>query len=113
MVALAEKISGSEAKFTERMKEQLKDWGIKDATIVNASGLNNSYLGENRPEGTGENDENQMSAQDVAIVARHLILDFPEILDVSSTTTQMFGENTQSPVKNGQLELDAPRIREL
>ncbi|WP_316483943.1 ABC transporter permease subunit, partial [Enterococcus faecium] len=42
-----------------------------------------------------ENDENQMSAQDVAIVARHLILDFPEILDVSSTTTQMFGENTQ------------------
>lgn len=47
------------------MKEQLKDWGIKDATIVNASGLNNSYLGENRPEGTGENDENQMSAQDV------------------------------------------------
>ncbi|HDL2343774.1 TPA: D-alanyl-D-alanine carboxypeptidase, partial [Enterococcus faecium] len=88
-----------EAKFTERMKEQLKDWGIKDATIVNASGLNNSYLGENRPEGTGENDENQMSAQDVAIVARHLILDFPEILDVSSTTTQMFGENTQSPVE--------------
>ena len=72
---------------------------IKDATIVNASGLNNSYLGENRPEGTGENDENQMSAQDVAIVARHLILDFPEILDVSSTTTQMFGENTQSPVE--------------
>ena len=49
-----QKISGSEAKFTERMKEQLKDWGIKDATIVNASGLNNSYLGENRPEGTGE-----------------------------------------------------------
>ena len=81
------------------MKEQLKDWGIKDAMIVNASGLNNSYLGENRPEGTGENDENQMSAQDVAIVARHLILDFPEILDVSSTTTQMFGENTQSPVE--------------
>ncbi len=81
------------------MKEQLKDWDIKDATIVNASGLNNSYLGENRPEGTGENDENQMSAQDVAIVARHLILDFPEILDVSSTTTQMFGENTQSPVE--------------
>ena len=26
MVALAEKISGSEAKFTERMKEQLKYW---------------------------------------------------------------------------------------
>ncbi|WP_165003464.1 MULTISPECIES: serine hydrolase [unclassified Enterococcus] len=99
MVALAEKISGSEAKFIEKMQAQLKDWGIKDAVIVNASGLNNSYLGQNRPEGTGETDENQMSAKDVAIVARHLILDFPESLKVTSTTTQMFGENTQSPVE--------------
>ena len=99
MVALAEKISGSETKFLEVMKKQLKDWGINDATIVNASGLNNSYLGENRPEGTSETEENQMSAKDVAIIARHLILDFPEVLKVTSTTTKMFGENTQSPVE--------------
>lgn len=77
IVALAEKVSGSETKFLEVMKKQLKDWGINNATIVNASGLNNSYLGENRPEGTTETAENQMSAKDVAIVARHLLLDFP------------------------------------
>ena len=99
MVALAEKIAGSESAFLEVMNTQLKEWGIKDATIVNVSGLNNTYLGANRPDGTGENDENQMSAKDVAIVARHLLLDFPEVLEVTSTTTKMFGENTHSPVE--------------
>ena len=99
MVALAEKISGSETAFLTVMNDQLKEWGIENATIVNVSGLNNVYLGANRPEGTGEADENQMSAKDVAIIARHLLLDFPEVLEVTSTTTKMFGENTQSPVE--------------
>lgn len=99
MVALAEKISGSETAFLTVMNDQLKEWGIENATIVNVSGLNNVYLGANRPEGTGEVDENQMSAKDVAIIARHLLLDFPEVLEVTSTATKMFGENTQSPVE--------------
>lgn len=99
MVALAEKISGSETAFLTVMNDQLKEWGIDNATIVNVSGLNNVYLGANRPEGTGEADENQMSAKDVAIIARHLLLDFPEVLEVTSTATKMFGENTQSPVE--------------
>lgn len=99
MVALAEKISGSETAFLTVMNDQLKEWGIENATIVNVSGLNNVYLGANRPEGTGEADENQMSAKDVAIIARHLLLDFPEVLKVTSTATKMFGENTQSPVE--------------
>lgn len=99
MVALAEKISGSETAFLTVMNDQLKEWGIENATIVNVSGLNNVYLGANRPEGTGETDENQMSAKDVAIIARHLLLDFPEVLEVTSTATKMFGENTKSPVE--------------
>lgn len=99
MVALAEKISGSETAFLTVMNDQLKEWGIENATIVNVSGLNNVYLGANRPEGTGEADENQMSAKDVAIIARHLLLDFPEVLEVTSTATKMFGENTQSPAE--------------
>ena len=35
----------------------------------------------------------------MAIVASHLIKDYPDILKVSATTTQMFGANTQSPVE--------------
>ncbi len=44
-ISLAEHISGSEPKFVDKMKKQLKEWGIKDAKIVNASGLNNEMLG--------------------------------------------------------------------
>ena len=44
-IALAEKVAGSEKKFVDLMKAKLQQWGIKDATIVNASGLNNSVLG--------------------------------------------------------------------
>lgn len=99
IVALAEKIAGSEPKFVSMMRNQLKEFGITDATIVNASGLNNEYLGDNTYPGTDSDDENMMSAKDVAIISRRMILDYPEFLDVSSTTTEMFGEDTQSPVE--------------
>jgi len=52
-IALAEEIGGTESKFVDMMKAQLKDWGITDAKIVNASGLNNSYLGDNIYHGPG------------------------------------------------------------
>ena len=55
------------------MKAQLKDWGITDAKIVNASGLNNSYLGDNIYPGSKSDEENTMSAKDVAIIAQHVV----------------------------------------
>ncbi|KAF1295834.1 D-alanyl-D-alanine carboxypeptidase [Enterococcus sp. JM4C] len=99
VAALAEKIAGSEPEFVDLMRKQLKDWGIKDAQVINSSGLNNAYLGENIYEGSSPTDENELSAKDVAIVARHLIIDFPEVLEVSKITSKMFGEDTQSPVE--------------
>lgn len=99
VVALAEKLAGSEAKFVDQMRSQLEKWGIHDAKVYNASGLNNKYLGENRYPGSAQDAENLLSARDVAIVASHLIKDYPDILKVSATTTQMFGANTQSPVE--------------
>lgn len=98
-MALAEKIAGNEQNFVDKMRVQLEEFGITDAKIVNSSGLNNSFLGENRYPGTSAEDENLMSAKDVAIVARHLIQDFPDILKVSATTSQLFGENSNSPVE--------------
>lgn len=98
IVALGEKIAGSEPKFVDMMKAQLKKWNITDETLVNASGLNNSYLGDNLYPGSSSTDENKLSAKDVAIVARHLITDYPEVLDITSTATEEFGEGTYSPV---------------
>lgn len=97
VMALAEKVAGSQDKFVDMMKTTLNQLGITDAKIVNVSGLNNSYLGTLIYPGSSSEDENELSAQDVAIVARHLINTYPEILQISQTTQETFGANTASP----------------
>ncbi|VHG82044.1 D-alanyl-D-alanine carboxypeptidase [Streptococcus pyogenes] len=44
-IALAEKIGGTEPKFVDKMKKQLRQWGISDAKVVNSTGLTNHFLG--------------------------------------------------------------------
>ena len=102
-IALAEKIGGSESHFVDMMKQQLKDWGITDATLVNASGLNNSYLGDHIYPGSQSSDENLMSAKDVAIIAQHLITEYPDILKITSQTTKDFDGTTQLNTYNEML----------
>lgn len=89
-VALAQKIGGSEPKFVDMMRNLVKSWGITDAKIVNASGLPNSMLQGNIYPGTSDDDENMMSATDVAIIAKHLINDYPEILDTTKQPSATF-----------------------
>ncbi|MGM0167551.1 serine-type D-Ala-D-Ala carboxypeptidase (penicillin-binding protein 5/6) [Enterococcus sp. AZ135] len=114
-VALAELIAGSEHTFVNQMREQLTKWDIKDATIINASGLSNVYLGDHMYPGTQENDENLMSARDVAIVAQHLIKDFPEVLETSKIKEKTFAPNTSQPdeMKNWNVMLfEGPNYKE-
>lgn len=114
-VALAELVAGNEHTFVNQMREQLTKWEIKDATIINASGLSNVYLGEHKYPGTQENDENLMSARDVAIVAQHLIKDFPEVLEVSKIKEKTFAPNTSQPddMKNWNVMLyEGPNYKE-
>ncbi|MBY4972759.1 D-alanyl-D-alanine carboxypeptidase PBP3 [Streptococcus suis] len=94
IIALAEKIAGSEAAFVDKMKAKVAEWGITDATIVNVSGLDNSDLGDNIYPGSKPEDVNLFSAQDVAIIARRLILDFPQVLDITSLNAYDFGGYT-------------------
>ena len=81
------------------MNDQLKEWGIENATIVNVSGLNNVYLGANRPEGTGEADENQMSAKRRSDHRTSSVTFFSRGTRSDEHCNKMFGENTQSPVE--------------
>lgn len=83
-ISLAERVAGTEPKFVDRMQAKLKEWGITDAKLVNASGLNNVLLGEHIYPGSSQTDENQMSAKAVAIVARRLLLDYPQVLEKTS-----------------------------
>ncbi|WP_245871508.1 serine hydrolase [Streptococcus penaeicida] len=92
-IALAEKIAGNEPKFMDMVKEQLKDWGIKDYQLLNSSGLNNSMLNGHIYPGSSRHAENELSARSLAIVARHLIQDYPEILSISSQTQLLWGND--------------------
>ncbi|MDR2465594.1 MAG: D-alanyl-D-alanine carboxypeptidase [Streptococcaceae bacterium] len=99
-VMLAEKISGSEIKFVDKMNETLNNLGIKDAKIVNASGLTTEFIPQKyRKSGTKNSDENKMSAKDLAILATHILKEFPEILKTTSLVEESFGSKTNSHVK--------------
>ncbi|SIS48000.1 D-alanyl-D-alanine carboxypeptidase [Neptunomonas antarctica] len=63
-VVLAEAISGSEEKFAEKMNAQARIMSMKDSFFKNATGLPDA--------------EQISSARDMAILARRLLLDFPE-----------------------------------
>ena len=95
-ITLAEKIGGSEPKFVDMMKTQLAYWGITDAKLVNASGLNNSVLGKNIYPKSSETDENMLSAKDLAIISQHLIREFPEVLDVTKQAIATFDKGGAS-----------------
>ncbi|TCD45595.1 D-alanyl-D-alanine carboxypeptidase [Streptococcus sp. X16XC17] len=107
-IALAEKISGSESAFVDRMKSKLKEWGITDATLVNATGLNNEFLGDKIYPGSEKNDENKLSAHDVAFIARRLLLDYPQVLERTSQANYTFSgityANTNQMLVGGAFE---------
>ena len=93
-IALAEKIAGSEKDFVDMMKAKLLEWGIQDATLVNTTGLNNETLGANIYPGSKKDDENKLSAYDVAIVARNLILKYPQVLEITKKPSSTFAGMT-------------------
>ncbi len=63
-VVVAEGLAGSEAAFVDRMNEEAKRLGLTNSHFANSHGL--------------EDPNHQMTAHDLAILARHLIADFPE-----------------------------------
>lgn len=69
-VAIGEAIAGSEEGFVALMNEKAKELGMKNAHFENASGL--------------EADNHMMSARDIAIMSRELLLKHPEVLDYTT-----------------------------
>ena len=86
-LALAEKVGGSEEQFVKKMKKKLADWGIQSPHLINATGLNTYTINENSE---GKDDENQLSAYDIAVIAKHLLEDFPEVTKYTSKPTALF-----------------------
>src|SRR5699024_2401346 len=91
-VALAELIAGSEGEFVKMMNEKAAEMGLTDYEFVNALGLDNESLGDNYPEGTEPDATNLLSARSTALLAFHLVNDYPEALEISSIPETEFDE---------------------
>lgn len=79
-VAMAEYISGSEEKFVKRMNEKVKDLGLVHTHFTNCTGLDEK--------------NHYSSAYDMAMIARELVVNYPEILKFSSIYEDYLRENT-------------------
>lgn len=121
-MALAELIAGSYGNFVKMMNdkgkelglgtplreagaqygmddlEEIAEAGLGDFQFVNSTGLPNHLLDGYHAEGTGANEDNYMSARASAILAFHLINDFPEVLDTASIPEKIFKEGTEDAI---------------
>lgn len=77
-VVVAEKLAGSESAFTELMQKKARELGMNQSTFGNASGL--------------PNPNNLMTSRELAILAQHIISDYPDIYPLFATKRFEFKE---------------------
>lgn len=82
VVALAERISGSEEQFVKRMNIRAQDLGLKNTNFINATGL------------TADN--HYSSAYDMSLIAKELVK-HEKILEFTSTYEDYLRKDTKSP----------------
>ncbi|WP_125588442.1 D-alanyl-D-alanine carboxypeptidase family protein [Companilactobacillus jidongensis] len=96
---LAQKVGGNEKQFIKLMRQTIKNWGIKDAEIYNVSGLNNDDLDEGMYLGT-KTSENKLSVNDIAIIVKHVLDDYPEVLQTTSQAKLDFPVGNETKTYN-------------
>ncbi|MBP5485576.1 MAG: D-alanyl-D-alanine carboxypeptidase [Alphaproteobacteria bacterium] len=77
-VVVAEKMAGTEEKFTDLMTAKARAIGMPLSTFGNASGL--------------PNDRNLMTSRELATLAYHIIADYPDLYPMFATKRFEFGE---------------------
>ena len=81
-VAMAEVISGSEKKFVELMNKKVKELGLKNTEFKNCTGL--------------DEEGHFSTAYDMAMIARELVVNHPDILKFSSVYEEYLREDTDN-----------------
>ena len=82
IVAMAEYISGSEEKFVKRMNKVVKKLGLKNTHFMNCTGLDEK--------------NHYSSSYDVALIARDLVLNHPDIIKFSSIYEDYLREDSDN-----------------
>jgi len=83
VTALGERVAGSEERFIEMMNEKGKELGMENTVFMNPTGLS--------AEG------HLTTPHDMARLARHLLLDFPEVTEFTKLYEDYIRQDTESP----------------
>jgi D-alanyl-D-alanine carboxypeptidase (penicillin-binding protein 5/6) len=82
-VLLSEFISGTEQEFVNQMNKKAKDLGANNTNFTDCTGLN---------------DENHYTTSyDLALISRHLIMNYPKVLDYTNLREDYIRKDTSSP----------------
>lgn len=87
---LANLLGGSQAKFEKMMEAKLESWGIAGVKIYSPSDLTNGDMKKFKDASAEDDVENEMSARELAVVARRLVVDFPDVLKTAQQKTVEF-----------------------
>ena len=90
-VALAEAVAGDESAFVVQMNKEAERMGLKSTHFANPHGL--------------PSPENYSTAQDLSVLAKRVILDFPQFYKIDSVKSFTYNKITQ-PNRNRLLWLD-------
>ena len=79
-IQMAEVLAGSESAFVKQMNQKVKELGLKHTVFKNCTGL--------------DEEGHYSSAYDMAMIARELVINYPEILEFSSVYEDYLREDT-------------------
>ncbi|MBS3202302.1 D-alanyl-D-alanine carboxypeptidase [Turicibacter bilis] len=83
VTALAERVAGTEEAFVEKMNAKAKELGMNDTVFKNPTGLT---------------EEGHLTTPyDMSIIGRHLVQDYPEIIEFSGLYEDYIRQDTESP----------------
>lgn len=107
-VLLAEKVAGSESNFVQMMNKKAVELGMTNTSFVTSTGLPANELGPYSVD--TDQTENLMSARDSAILARALIRDFPNALEVSKVPRFTFRAGSPQELKKANYNWMLPGL---
>lgn len=107
-LALAEADGSNLEEFNLKMDQKAKAIGLKNFTIVNPVGLTNGDLKGLKLDQYANNEENEMTANDVALLARYLVQTYPDLLQVTAQKNAKFYIAKDKTVKADNLNKMLP-----
>jgi serine-type D-Ala-D-Ala carboxypeptidase (penicillin-binding protein 5/6) len=94
-IAIAEGMAGSEVAFAKQMEDEARRLGLKKSTFRNATGL--------------DDPEHLMTARDLALLAQHLVRDYPDRYPIFSQKEFLYLKHkfyNRNPLLGSELSVD-------